>query len=716
MAMSMLKIRQPGSGSKPKKKVFRADIQGLRALAVVVVIADHLFHWPSGGFVGVDVFFVISGFLITGLLLREYERTSHISFVDFYRRRAKRILPASALVLVVTLGASYLILNGAVFQTVTWDVVWAFLFAANWRFASVGTDYFQAGGPVSPIQHFWSLAVEEQFYFVWPWLMLLIFALLARKAKGRASARIAAGVAMAIISALSFLWALHETSMAPTLAYFSTFSRAWELGVGALLAVIAPVLTRLPDVLRPVLGWVGLTGIIAALFLINSESPFPAPSAALPVLASALIILSGTGGQQRGLFPLTNRVSGYLGDISYSLYLWHFPVIILAGTFVDLADPVVAVATVAAIFIMAIYSYHLVEDPIRKSSWLNGTPKRKRANTTNDRYKLLALSFLAVLTAVVVAFALRPVAPQVVAAKPTASTASAAPVAQGPQYGPAVTAIQKQIAAATRADSWPELTPSLDNAIAGRQAPADISRCGQMGAVAVDECTWGGPSATKTAVIVGDSVAMTYVGALREGLKDRPDWQLKSYAAFGCTFTDMRITHSDPSIVEACPARKALAVDAINQLHPDIVFIANTYEPRIGFESKNQLSLGEWSESTRTIVEKFKGSAKKIVFLSPPPSDVDIKSCYTRASRPSDCVSTVTSQWASMADVERSLAQSVGGSFVDSRPLSCSLDTAVCPAFVGSTPSKMDKVHMTPEYAVKIGPALAEELSRQQLL
>jgi len=714
--MSMLKIRQPGSGSKPKKKVFRADIQGLRALAVLVVIADHLFHWPSGGFVGVDVFFVISGFLITGLLLREYERTSHISFVDFYRRRAKRILPASALVLVVTLVASFLILNGAVFQTVTWDVVWAFLFAANWRFASVGTDYFQAGGPVSPIQHFWSLAVEEQFYFVWPWLMLLIFVLLARKAKGGSSARIAVGVAMAVISALSFLWALHETSTAPTLAYFSTFSRAWELGVGALLAVIAPVLTRLPDVLRPVLGWIGLAGIIAALFLINAESPFPAPSAALPVLASALIIIAGTGGQQRGLFPLTNRVSGYLGDISYSLYLWHFPVIILAGTFVGLADPVVAVATVAAIFILAIYSYHLVEDPIRRSSWLTGTPKRKRAGASNDRYKLVALSFLAVLTAVVVAFALRPAAPQVVAAKPATSPASATPVAQATQYGPAVTAIQKQIAAATRADSWPELTPSLDNAIAGLQAPADISRCGEMGAVAADECTWGGPTATKTAVIVGDSVAMTYVGALREGLKDRPDWQLKSYAAFGCTFTDMRIMHSDPSKVEACPARKALAVDAINQLRPDIVFVVNTYEPRIGFESKNQLSLGEWSESTRTIVQQFKASAKKIVFLSPPPSDVDIKSCYTRASGPSDCVSTVTSQWASMADVERSLAQSVGGSFVDSRPLFCSLDTAVCPAFVGSTPSKMDKVHMTPEYAVKIGPALAEELARQQLL
>ncbi|PRA10099.1 acyltransferase, partial [Brevundimonas sp. MYb27] len=296
----------------------RPDIQGLRALAVLAVIADHLFHWPSGGFVGVDVFFVISGFLITGVLVREYEKTGRISFVDFYRRRIKRILPASVLALAVTLAVSYFVFSKSRFDMVTWDVIWAFFFAGNWRFALAGTDYFQADGPVSPIQHFWSLGVEEQFYFVWPWVMLLIIAMMAKRSSNGTAVRLAVGIAITLISVASFAWAMHETTTTPTLAYFSTFSRAWELGVGAGLAILAPVLVRLPNALRPVLGWVGFLGIIASLFIINSTSIFPAPTAALPVLATGLVILAGTGGPQRFLAPLTNRVSGYVGDISYS--------------------------------------------------------------------------------------------------------------------------------------------------------------------------------------------------------------------------------------------------------------------------------------------------------------------------------------------------------------------------------------------------------------
>jgi hypothetical protein len=483
------------------------------------------------------------------------------------------------------------------------------------------------------------------------------------------------------------------------------------------LAVIAPILTRLPNILRPLFGWVGFFGIIAALFLINADSRFPAPAAALPVLSSALVILAGTGGEQGGLAPLTNRVSGYLGDISYSLYLWHFPVIILSGTFVDFKNPLAVALTFAAIFIISIYSYHLVEDPIRKSDWLSSKTrhKSKRSGATqSDGYKRVALSLLALVTVAVVVLTLRPMPSPSAAYTPSAPKTAAA--AGATPFGPAVTQIQNQIEAALRADSWPELNPSLDDAIAGPQAPADISQCGQMGPIPNGSCTWGNPAAPKTAVIVGDSVAMTYVGALREALKGRPEWKLRTYAAFGCTFTDTQIANADTAVANACPDRKAQAVTAINQTKPDIVFITNTYEPRVGLASKTPLSLVEWSESTRKIVDQFKDSAKKIVFLSPPPSDTDIKACYTKVSKPVDCVSKVTDQWASVADVEKALAASEGGVFIDSRPWFCSLDTATCPAFVGTTPSKMDKVHMTPEYAVKIGAAVAEELVRLKLI
>ncbi|WP_162237669.1 acyltransferase family protein [Agreia sp. Leaf244] len=185
-----------------KTNAFRRDIQGLRMVAVVVVIFDHLIGWPTGGFIGVDVFFVISGFLITGLLLREHDRSNTISFIGFYKRRIRRILPAATLVLVVTVVVAFVVFNVSRATQTFWDGIWSFFFAANWRFASAGTDYFQADGPVSPLQHFWSLAVEEQFYFVWPWLMLLIFILGGRAAKWNTkAAHRAIGIAMVIITA-----------------------------------------------------------------------------------------------------------------------------------------------------------------------------------------------------------------------------------------------------------------------------------------------------------------------------------------------------------------------------------------------------------------------------------------------------------------------------------------------------------------------------------
>ena len=290
----------------------RADVQGLRALAV-------------------DVFFVISGFLITGLLLREHERTNHISFTAFYQRRIKRIIPAATLVLLVTLATALLFFNRGRFDRTFWDAIWAFFSTANWHFAATDTDYFLADGPVSPLQHYWSLSIEEQFYFVWPWLMLAVLILAAKVGVNRR--RLVTGLVMAIIIGASFVRAMFDTQANPTLSYFSTLTRAWELGVGALIAITAPWWSQLPARMRPVLAWVGLLGIIGTV-------PFPAPWAVLPVVATALVLAAGIGGEQRFLVPLTNRVSGCLGNISYSLYLWHFPVIIFAGTLIRPSSPV----------------------------------------------------------------------------------------------------------------------------------------------------------------------------------------------------------------------------------------------------------------------------------------------------------------------------------------------------------------------------------------
>ncbi|WP_172411777.1 acyltransferase family protein, partial [Arthrobacter globiformis] len=458
----------------------RYDIQGLRALAVLLVIADHLLGYPTGGFIGVDVFFVISGFVITASLLREHDRNGRISFADFYRRRARRILPLASLVIVLTLAGSWAVFSTARFAGIAQDGLWAFLSAANWRMAITGTDYMQAGGAVSPLQHFWSLAVEEQFYIVWPWLIALMLGWgaygLGRSSSG---ARRPLGLALLAVVAASFAFAMWESSAAPTVAYFSTFSRAWELGCGGLLAVLAPVLLRIPDRIRPALAYLGLAGIVVGAFTLTPEVTFPGPWAAVPVLATMAVIAAGTGGEQRLLAPLTNRVSRYLGDISYSLYLWHLPVIILLGALRPATAVVDYAVALALTLALSAWSYRFIEEPVRHSQWLepkavkaagavhgasapHGAAAPHRATSRRGAAPRLAygaLATLALVAAVVVTFTLVKAAPatQTAVAPPVVSPGASSPAASTPAGK-----LNQELALALSAAQWPELTPAID--------------------------------------------------------------------------------------------------------------------------------------------------------------------------------------------------------------------------------------------------------------
>lgn len=339
----------------------RRDIQGLRALAVLAVIAAHMTGAPAGGFVGVDVFFVISGFLITGLLLREIDRTGTISFRRFYERRAKRILPAALVVIAATVAGSFVLL-GERSRDIAVDGIFSALFAGNWRFAFDGIDYFAQGTPPSPLQHYWSLGVEEQFYLVWPWVMLAFVALAARQRVRRTL------IAIVVLSAASFAWALYETVANPAFAYFSTFSRAWELGIGAILAFLPHL--RLSHAWRHVLAWTGIASIAASLVVITPTSAgWPAPLGLLPVVGSALVIIAGADETVRPPRILTNRVATYLGDISYSLYLWHFPVAMLLIAVMPTATVAYVLLALALTLILSALSYHLVENPARRATW-----------------------------------------------------------------------------------------------------------------------------------------------------------------------------------------------------------------------------------------------------------------------------------------------------------------------------------------------------------
>ena len=278
------------SALKYVKRTFRPDIEGLRAIAVGLVLLDHAgWKLARGGYIGVDVFFVLSGFLITGILFRELERSGTISLRAFYARRARRLLPAGTLVLLVTVITSYLWIGGTRADRIAVDAQWTAVFLANFRFISQGTDYLNSTLPPSPVQHYWSLAVEEQFYLVWP--LLLMGVATVRRGK---SLRAFCVAALAVVTLGSLALSIIQTPSNGTVAYFSPFTRAWELGLGGLVALGMPWIRRLPGSMAIPLGWIGVGAIGFAAVQFGPATVFPGSAALIPVVGTVLVVVAGS--------------------------------------------------------------------------------------------------------------------------------------------------------------------------------------------------------------------------------------------------------------------------------------------------------------------------------------------------------------------------------------------------------------------------------------
>jgi peptidoglycan/LPS O-acetylase OafA/YrhL len=348
---------------------FRPDIEGLRAVAVALVALCHAHvQGLEGGYVGVDVFYVISGFLITSLLLRGVERMPRGAFLrNFYARRVRRLLPAASLTLVLTVFASYHYLGFLRGDEVARDGIWCSAFAANFHFALVGTNYLASQAPPSPLQHFWSLGVEEQFYLVWPSVLLLVVAV-----GRRVPLRIRLGVVLAAIFTASLIWSVLQTTTNPAWAYFSPLTRAWELAAGAIVAVALPLVSRVPAAIGTYAGWLGLLGILTSALLIKTSTPFPGIAALGPVLATSLAIVGGTTASSRGAEALLGTGPfQWLGKLSYSFYLWHWPVLIIAseyrGTELSVRRNLVLLLIALG---FSVITFVLLEHPIRRWRFL----------------------------------------------------------------------------------------------------------------------------------------------------------------------------------------------------------------------------------------------------------------------------------------------------------------------------------------------------------
>jgi peptidoglycan/LPS O-acetylase OafA/YrhL len=358
-----------GHAPPPPRSAVRPEIQALRALAVTLVLVYHL--WPAavpGGYVGVDVFFAISGFLITSLLLREAERDGRVSLSGFWARRARRILPAALLTILACAIATIVLVPLTQWQQFLGEMRASTAYVQNWQLAGDAVDYLASANAPSPVQHYWSLSIEEQFYLVWP--VLIAVALVATRGRQAAPRRRLVALVLATATALSLLYSMRDTAADPAAAYFVTPTRAWELGAGALLALAGP-LGRSPAFARAVLSWLGLAAVAVAALTYSGATPFPGYAALLPVLGALAVIRAGAPAWR--LAP--TRLMAFapvqrLGDISYSVYLWHWPLIIFAP-FVIAADGLaVKLAIVVLTLLLAALTKRFIEDPARTAPLL----------------------------------------------------------------------------------------------------------------------------------------------------------------------------------------------------------------------------------------------------------------------------------------------------------------------------------------------------------
>jgi peptidoglycan/LPS O-acetylase OafA/YrhL len=634
---------------------FRPDIEGLRAVAIVLVVLGHVGLVP-GGYVGVDVFFVLSGFLITSLLLREVATSGRISIRRFYARRALRLLPASTVVLLGTLIAAHVWLSPLLAGRSAADAAAAAGYVANLVFAQRGTDYLASDAAPSAFQHFWSLAVEEQFYLVWP---LLIIALRGRRARLR--------YVLGSLAAVSLLLSSTETHRSAPWAYFGTHTRVWELAVGALLALF-------PHFARPIVGWAGLTAILVAALRYDAHTAYPGLYALLPVLGAAAVVAGGN--RVLGAVPLTA-----VGRLSYGWYLWHWPVLIIGTVALGIAGTTAQkLALALAALGLAWLSMHLVENPIRYSRVLRSRPRYGLA--------LGAALCTGVVLASLGSYAARPAISQ---------GAAAGELRLSPDR-------PDQLAAAIRAGAaLTELPANLRPSLAA--AAADSPRVYADGCHAkpptvrpASPCAYGDLGADRTVVLFGDSHAAQWFPALVRIALDR-HWRLVSLTKSGCTAADATIWNDVlQRAYTECDAWRRTAIARIDGLRPALIVVSSTYAYRL--TDPHATWQAAWARTFAAL-----SPAPVAVLSDTPTMNVQVPECLSQHSL-SACNREVA---ATMGQAQRRILAGFGGqvTVIDPVPWLCS---TVCPTVLGNLLVYRDSAHLTAAMAEALAPLLAARL------
>lgn len=548
-------------GQPRARSTYRPDIEGMRAVAVLLVLLYHAgLPWVPGGFVGVDVFFVVSGFLITGLLLREVEAEYRVRLVRFYARRAKRLLPAAGVVLVVTAVLTALTSPAVHQRTFGLDIASAAGYVVNWTLAARAVDYLAEDVAASPVQHFWSLAVEEQFYLLWP-LLLVVTSRWIRRRASSAPRRVVA-VALLAIAVPSFVWSLVATQANPQAAFFITSTRLWELGLGALVAVGANWLAKLRATMAKVLGWTGLAAVLAAGVLINAAVPWPGYAALLPTLGTAAMIAAGCALPAGGVGRLLAvRPAVWIGGLSYSLYLWHWPLLIAAQWYWGELSPGASALATAASIVPAWLSLRCLENPIRYA------PSLSKSNR-------LALSVGANFTLVGIAsgLALMTLAAQPAAGPQESDGGAGQPGALGAAALHASTENRGGSLGSLSTVAWFTPQPA--------EAPESLPRAYKEGCQQtqadpkVVSCDWITGGGNTRVAVVGDSKIAQWESALEEVARTQ-GWKMVSQLKSTCALSAGVQLLDSGAVHASCVEWNSNVVDELLASAPDVVVVSS---------------------------------------------------------------------------------------------------------------------------------------------
>ena len=552
--------------STTTKKI--TQIQGLRAFAAILVTLFHA-KWVSGGFIGVDIFYVISGFLITGLLLREIDRNGTIDFKKFYARRFKRLLPTSFVVLFITALVSWMVIPGTMRSSLGKDVIAASLYISNYLFAWWQADYQNLDATPSPVIHYWSLAVEEQFYLVWPILILLFFTVAVRLKNKKTLTYLVAAVTF-----ISFVFSIYQTETSPIWAFYSLPTRAWELGLGALLVLLPPLKSR------KLIGLIGFALLVFSSFIFNETTSFPGINAALPVLGTVLLIAT-INTWPPFLNDLANsRISQWLGEISYPLYLWHWPLLVLPSTY--LARPLENYERFFAIVITIIFAdltHRLVEEPFRHIKVSSEVVFKRAAMAT------------------------------------------------------AITVLLGSIISFTNSDK-------ID--VSGINGAVSLAQIKARPLVYEDgchtnyaetksaKCEYGDLNSAKTIVLYGDSHAAQWFPALVE-IADRSGFKLISLTKSACPAVETLRSDQGAFKMSRCTKWRKNSIERIKELKPDVLIMSSYqyFAPPPSVSNRNKW----WNDGQRQLLKNVKGTSPNLIYLTDTPHPLrDIPACLSNYS------------------------------------------------------------------------------------